>query len=156
MATAPLLLCTRDDVLQRFNGDSGIAQLLNNGSNLPNYTTLDRAIEDASAEIAAACGNNYKIWTAANDVPAYVRRLAVNLAIYWCWYYGTHGKAVPEEVKAQYEKALAQADKIEKGQRGLGNEPNPKARRAGRIDNSDCGRRAVYSTWRRAGYLGAR
>lgn len=138
------------------NGDDSLAQLLNDGTNQPNNTTLDRAIEDASGEVAAACGNNYKIWTVAGAVPQHVVRLAAILAIYWCWFYGSHGKAVPVEVKDQYLRTIDLLTKIEKGQQGLGAEPNPPARRAGRIDNSDGGRRATYAAFRCGGYLGRR
>lgn len=137
--------------------DETLAQVLDNGTGNPNTDLLDRAIEDASGDVASSVGNQYRIWTATGSFPHWIKRLAVTRAVYYCWLWGANGKAVPERIRQAFEDTERQLERIETGKKGLGDDPDPPARRSpARIDNSDGGRRAVYATWRRAGYLGAR
>lgn len=155
---APILyVCTRDDVIRAFGGAKYVAQAIPDGNGEINYDQLDDARRFASGDVAAHCGNSFLVWNQAAEFPQFIVQLATVLAVRWCWWIGTQGKAVPEPVQQEYEKTLARLEKIEQGKIGLGAEPNPPAR-VGRypIDNSDCGRRAVYGTWRRAGFLGRR
>lgn len=155
---APILnVCTRDDVIRAFGGERYLKEALTDGNGDINLPQLDDAIKFASGDVSAHCGNSFRIWNTTWEFPQFVVMQAAVLAVRWCWWIGTQGKAVPEPVEREYERTLERLDKVGKGEIGLGAEPNPPAR-GGRypIDNSDGGRRATYGTFRRAGYLGRR
>lgn len=155
---APILkVCTHDDVIRAFGGERYLKEALSDGNGDVNTPQLDDAIDFASGDVAAHCGNSFRIWLGAGEFPQYVRMMGSVLAVRWCWWIGTQGKAVPEPVEQEYKNTLERLQKVGKGELGLGAEPNPPARIARYpIDNSDCGRRAVYSTFRRGGLLGRR
>lgn len=155
---APILfVCTRDDVKRAFGGEKFVAQAIPDGNGDINNDQLDDARKFASGDVAAACGNSFKIWNQAAEFPQYIVMIAAVLAVRWCWFIGTQGKGVPKTIQDEYDRLLTRLEKIADAGTGLGADPDPPARH-GRypIDNSDCGRRAVYSTWRRAGLLGRR
>ena len=157
MAATPLLIVQHADLITRFGDDTTVAQVLDDGTGNYNATLMDRAIEDASGDVAASCGNNFKLWLAAGSFPQWVKKLCAIRAMYYCWLYGSNGKAIPEKLRQAFEDTTADLEKIEQGRKSLGDDPDPPARRArAPIDNSDGGRRAVYSVWRRAGLLGGR
>jgi hypothetical protein len=156
---APIInICTREGVIKAFGGLKAIVQAIPNGDGTDVDTdTLDKAIQYASGDVAAHCGNSFKVWNQAGEFPQFIVMIAEVLSVKWVWFMGSTGKATPEKVQTEYEKGLERLKSIAKAEIGLGASPDPPARQ-GRypIDNSDCGRRAVYSTWRRAGYLGRR
>lgn len=157
MAATPLKIIVHADLITRFGDDETVAQVLDNGTSNYNTELMDRAIEDASGDVAASCGNNFKLWLAQGAFPQWVKRLTAIRAIYYCWLYGSNGKAIPEKIVQAYDNTTAELEKVEQGKKGLGDDPDPPARRARLpIDNSDGGRRAVHSVWRRAGLLGGR
>jgi len=158
MALNPLEICTQDDVIARLGGEKVANQLLDpQGTANRDTSLIQRAIRDASAMVAMSCGNNFKIWLAGPDWPQSVVLLTALIAVYLCWQYGSQGQAVPADVVTSFTYAQSQLQKIESGQILLGEEPNPQARRVRRpIDNSDCGRRWVYSVSRVYGPTGRR
>lgn len=148
--------CERDDVIKWIGGADAVAQLLD-PQRTGTYDTalLDKAIEAASGDVAASCGNQFKIWAAVGAFPQLVVRLCAQIAAYWVWYFGTNNKSVPEKVERQYERTMLMLEKIETNQIGLGADVPPPARKVrGPIENSDCGERAVHSVVRRSGFLG--
>ena len=160
MATPPLNFLTDAEVIEAFGGEAELRQCLNvpdavalTSANVPK---LRQAIEDACGDIAASAGNQFKIWLAQNDPPQWIRRLARQRAVYYLWGTGTHGKAIPENVRQLYSDTTRELIRVEEGKKFLGADPNPAARRVGPVDNSDCGRRAVWRVFRRAGFLGGR
>lgn len=152
MALNPLEICTQEDVISRLGGAKVAAQLLD-PNQTGNYDTalIQRAIRDASSMVALSAGNNFRIWSAGPNWPQAVVLLTTLIAVYLCWQYGSQGQAVPADVVTSFTYAQSQLQKIEAGQILLGDDPNPPARRVGRINNSECGTRYVYSTARAYG-----
>lgn len=155
---APIIrICTADDVKRAFGGEKHLKQAISDGNGEYDAQQLDDAIVFASGDVSSGCGNHFKIWNAAGEYPQHIVKLAAVMAVRWCWWIGTQGKAVPEPVQDEYKRCLDECARIAEAKVGLGADPNPPARRARQpIDNSDGGRRAVYAIWRRAGYLGRR
>ena len=158
MALNPLELCSQQDVIDRLGGAKVAAQLLDpNQTGNSDTALIQRAIRDASSMVAMSCGNNFRIWLAGPNWPQAVVLLTTLIAVYLCWQYGSQGQAVPADVVTSFTYAQSQLQKIESGQILLGEEPNPQARRLRPpIDNSDCGRRWVYSVSRVYGPTGRR
>lgn len=157
MAAPILYVCTREDVIRAFGGAKHVAECIPDGNGDINYEQLDDARKFASGDCSAHSGNSFKIWNQAGEFPQFLVMIATVLAVKWVWWIGTQGKGVPKEVQDEYNLQLERLKEVAKAGTGLGADPDPPARH-GRypIDNSDCGRRAVWGTWRRAGYLGRR
>lgn len=152
MALNPLEICTQDDVISRLGGAKVAAQLLDpNQTGNYDTTLIQRAIRDASSLVAMSVGNNFKIWIQSGVFPQAVVVLTAMIAVYLAWSYGTQNQAVPADAVTNFQYAQSQLAKVESGQILLGDDPNPPARRVGRIDNSECGTRYVYRTARAYG-----
>jgi hypothetical protein len=156
MALTPVYLCSQQAVIDRMGGAVAAAQVLD-----PNQTgtydtgLLDRARFDASADVMAAAGNRVKLWLDSNNVPQWVESLTAWLGAWYAWNEGTKGKAIPENVQKKYDEIKTKdLENLRRGETGTGygEPPVRTALRPSPIDNSDEGRRAVYSTFRRSGW----
>ena len=148
-------LCTREQVIERLGGDEAAAQLLDpHRTGSLDTAVLDGAIADATGDVEAAYGARFAALAASAVVPAKVVRIATQLAVYYCWQRGGRNLAMPEGVKQMYGNARGDLERIEASESGPGGTPTSRFPRE--IDNSFGGRRAVWSTWRRAGPNGAR
>ncbi len=152
----PLQLCSPQDVIDRFGGAAALRQCLDpTGTGNIDQAILSRAIEDASADVAAAAGNKAKLWLLdPTSLPPFVTRLVADRAIYYCWKYGTHGKGIPEHIQTGYERNNEEMRLLETVRKGFGGPVEPKDRTTpSSLDNSDQGRRMVLSSWRRSGFV---
>lgn len=149
-------LCTDQDVIDRFGGAAALRQCLDpTGTGNIDQAILNRAIDDASADVMAASGNKAKLWLLDTaSIPRFVVRLVADRAIYYCWKYGTHGKGVPEAIQTAYEHNNEEMRLLEKVRKGLGGPVEPKDSTAiSRVDNSHGGRRMVHTAWQRSGFV---
>ena len=148
-----MALITHDQAIEGLGGIEAATQLLDpNRTGSLDYTLLDGAIADAEGDCAAAYGSRYVEITV--NPPAKIVRILRQLTAYYAWGRGPRNLTMPELVKQLYGAARADLERIEASQSGPGG--NPRSRFPTAVDNSDCGRRAVYSTWRRAGINGGR
>lgn len=149
-------LCTSQDVIDRFGGAAALRQCLDpTGTGNIDQAILNRAIEDASGDVTASAGNKAKLWLLdPSAVPPFVVRLVADRAIYYCWKYGTHGKGIPDHIQTAYEHNNEELRLLESVRKGLGGplEPNDRTTTT-KIDNSDGGRRVVYSSWKKSGFI---
>lgn len=155
MPLDPVYLCTRQDVIDRFGGAGDLTQALD-----PNQTgsydadLLDRARLDAASDVMAAGGNKVKLWTVDPEkIPQWVVKLASQRSLVYVWDYGTNGKARSESIKMHWEASERDLDRLRRDETGTGyGEPPSRNLRPRPIDNSDGGRRAVHSSFRRSGW----
>jgi len=151
----PLLyLITQADIVDRFGGAEWLTQALDpHQTGTYDTTILDRARADASGNAMSAAGNRVKLWMVdPSAIPQDVIALTAKRAVVYCWDYGTHGKVRPEQVQKYYEETEAAFDRWRKGEAGTGYGEPPVRTGLRPIDNSDCGRRMVYSTFARSGW----
>ena len=148
-------LCTREQVIERLGGDEAAAQLLDpHRTGTLDTAVLDGAIADATGDVEAAYRARFAALAASAVIPAKIVRIATQLAVYYSWQRGGRNLAMPELVRQAYGAARTDLERIEASESGLGGAPTSRFPRE--IDNSFGGRRAVWSTWRRAGPNGAR
>lgn len=150
-----IYLCERSDIIERAGKSPATTQIadpLRTGTY--DTTILDLARKDASSDVMAAAGNRCKIWL-ETTIPQWIVKLTAERAVYYAWFHGSAGKAVPEEVKVRcwdnVEKAL---DNLRKGETGpgYGETPTRYSPSAAQRDPSDGGRRFVYSSFGRSGW----
>ena len=148
-----MALLTRAQLIQRIGGDAAAAQLLDpNKTGSIDTDMLDSAIADAEGDVSAALGARY---AAISSNPSQkIVRIAGQLAVYYAWGRGPRNLTMPETVRQLYGAAKADLERIEASDSGPGGTPTSRFPTA--IDISAGGRRAVYSTWRRAGINGGR
>ena len=148
-----MALITRAQLIEALGGDQAAAQLLDpNRTGDVDNSMLDASIADAEGDIEAAYGVGYA--NVSSNPSQKLQRICKQLAVYYAWGRGSRNVAMPENVKQFYGNARLDLERIEARESGPGG--NPVSRFPTAIDNSDGGRRAVYSVWRRAGILGAR
>ena len=147
--TDPIYLCERADVIDRWGGAEWLTQALDpHQTGSYDTATLDRARLDASGDAMAAAGNKAKLWAQGTVVPQWVVTLVARRAAVYVWDYGTHGKVRPDGVQKMYDEGEAAFANLRDGKTGTGPQ-EPKNRNAiTPIDNSDCGRRFVYGSFR--------
>lgn len=152
---ATIYLCSQQDVIDRFGGPSALAQCLDpGGTGSIDTALLDRARADASGDCLKSAGNKFSTGQIdPNDPPQWLIRIAAQRSVYYCWIYGSHGKAVPENVKQIYESTTQELQRLEDNRTGVG-PTQPQDRTTIRpIDNSDYGRRMTLSVWRRGDWM---
>ena len=148
-----MALLTRAQLIQRLGGDPSAAQLLDpNQTGTVDNDMLDSAISDAEGDVAAALGSRYL--AVSSNPSAKIVRIMGQLATYYAWGRGPRNLTMPETVRQLYGAAKADLERIEASESGPGGSPTSRFPTA--IDISAKGRRAVYSTWRRAGINGSR
>lgn len=148
-----MALITRAQLISALGGDVAAAQLLDrNQDGVADDELLDEAIAEATGDIEASYGTRYASF--ASNPSAKLQRIAKQLATYYSWGKGASNLARPENVKSDYGSARQDLRDIESSASGPGG--SPLSRYPSDLDNSDGGRRAVYSTFRRAGVLGGR
>lgn len=148
-----MALLTHAELIEALGGGEAAQQLLD-----PNRTgqvddgMLDGAIADAEGDVEAAHGARF-LAIVANPSKK-IRRIMRQLACYYAWFRGPKNLVMPDLVKQGYGSARQDLKEIEASLSGPGG--NPASRFPTTIDNSQGGRRAVFSTWRRGGINGGR
>lgn len=148
-----MALITKSQLISALGGDVAAAQLLDrNQDGVADDDLLDEAVAEAVGDVEAAYGARYASF--ASNPSAKLQRIAKQLAVYYSWGKGASNLAMPEIVRQLYGAARQDLKDIESSASGPGG--SPLSRYPSDLDNSDGGRRAVYSTFRRAGVLGGR
>lgn len=148
-----MALVTHPELIQRLGGDEAASQLLDpNRTGAYDTSILDGAIEDAEGDVQAAVGARFQTYSATSPPPLKIKRILLQLAVYYSWQRGARNMAIPQNVVAMKIDARADLDKLEESKSGPGG--TPVSRFNNTVDNSYGGGRAVYSTWRRAGING--
>ncbi len=105
------LYCTAQDLTTRFNEAELIQLTDRNNVGSIDYTVLDQAIADATAEI-----NGYlTAYLPLATVPANLVRIGCDLARYYLY-----DDAVTEQVQARYDQAIKYLVKVAEGKISLG------------------------------------
>ena len=155
---AAILVCTDQDVIDRFGGQDRINQALDpNKTGVYDATVLLKARQDASADVESYVGERMVIW-GASSFPQKIIRIAASLACYYVWQYGSGGQALSDGVRKLKEDCIDELEKIGQGKAGTG-QPTPAARFAGRggVDMSQGGVKVSTATMRYSGgILGGR
>lgn len=152
-----MALITRAQLEDRLGGPTAARQLLDpQDTSAPDGTgvyndALDASIADAVGDCEASYSTRYA--DIASHPTAKLQRIALQLATYYAWGRNPN-KVMPETVKQFYGAARADLRDIENSASAPGGDPLSRFPRT--IDNSDFGRRAVYSSWRRGGPNGGR
>lgn len=153
-----ILVCTDQDVIDRFGGQDQLNQALDpNKTGVYDTTTLLKARLDASADVESYVGERMVVW-GASSFPQKVIRLAASLAVYYVWQYATGGQAIPDGIRKLKEDCVDELEQIGRGKAGTGT-PTPPARFAGRggVDMSQGGVKVCTATMRYSGgILGGR
>jgi len=103
--------CTAQDLIDRFSEAELIQLSDRNNTGSIDYTVLDQAIADATAEI-----NGYlTAYLPLATVPANLVRIGCDLARYYLY-----DDAVTEQVQARYDQAIKYLVQVAKGQISLG------------------------------------
>lgn len=146
-------LCSRDDVVAILGNAATARQLLPKaGTATYDEAAIDNCIEMADADVAAAYGQRYA--AISSSPPAKIRFLSARLAAVYCWQRGARNLAMPDSVEQMLKDVGLELQRIGDSETSPGG--SPVSRYPARIDNTRGGRRAVVSTWRRAGLLGGR
>ena len=112
---------------------------------------LDRAISDAEGDVSAAYGSRFNDIT--SNPSTKLVRIILQLVPYYAWLKGPKNLVMPELVKQSLWLSQSRSKRYRKVRVSPGG--TPKSRFPTAVDNSQYGRRAVYSTWRRGGINGA-
>lgn len=148
-----MALLSREQLIEALGGDSAAQQLLDpNRTGSVDTVLLDGAIDDAEGDVEAAYGARFV--AISSNPPKKLVRIMRQLGVYYAWGRGPKNLVMPETVRQLYGAARQDLRDIETSESGPGG--NPTSRFPTVIDGSDGGRRAVYSTWRRAGINGGR
>jgi len=108
--------CTYADVTMQL-ADQDITDLSDDsGVGALDADVVDRAIDDADAEIDGYLGSRYALPLAST--PAILRKLSVDVAIYNL--YSRRGNTIPDVRKDRYDKAVTLLDGIRAGDVSLG------------------------------------
>lgn len=118
-------LCTAADVYTRAGGQAALSQLIDpQSTGTYSTTTLNIAIADASNYVISAAGVQAQLAGYSQaDVATYFPELvtvAAQLAIVFCWDYGTSGRARPDGVQRFWDTGNQMLDNIQERRRKLG------------------------------------
>lgn len=150
-----MALLSHGQLIERLGGAEAAAQLLDpNRTGSYDTSVLDGAIADATGDVEAALGARFAAYASGATIPAKIVRIASQLAVYYCWQRGARNLAIPQNVIEMLRNARIDLERLEASESGPGG--NPVSRFPTAIDNSQGGRRAVFSTWRRGGVNGGR
>jgi hypothetical protein len=122
------------------------------GSTSYDDEAVSSCIEMSDADVAAAYGQRYA--AISSSPPPKLRFLSARLAAVYCWQRGSQNLAMPESVDQMLKDVRLELRAIGDSETSPGGQPV--SRYPARIDNTQGGRRAVVSTWRRGGLLGGR
>jgi len=114
--------CDMDDVLDQLDEATLIQLTDDEDAGGPNSARLTRAINDAEALIDSYCGARYSV--PFGTVPAIVRKIAVEIAIYNLY---ARRQGAPEGRKERYEEAVSFLKDVAAGKVSLGVQPAPEA-----------------------------
>lgn len=108
--------CELADLEEQISEDELIALSDDAGAGIVDVSVTARAIADADAVVDAYCQDRYTV--PLTPVPAMIRRLAVDIAIYN--FYSRRDDTAPEIRKDRYKEAIRFLEKVSKGEIGLG------------------------------------
>lgn len=149
----PNYISSRDDVINRLGSPEVVRQLLDPGkTGSLNYAVVDLARQDSAGDVQATLESKFKLYADGN-YPQKIQRLDAKIAIKHL--YANLRAPAPADVLKDYGEAIRQLERIEAGESAPGS-PFAQTRLHRTVDNSDGGRRATYSAFRRGGLLGAR
>lgn len=106
------MYCDVDDLISATSEQDLIQLTDDEGSGAYNASRINDAITSAQAEIDGYCMVRYSGQIPFDPVPDLVKSLCVEIAIYNLY---KRRKAVDDEIKDRYEKAVATLDKISRG-----------------------------------------
>ncbi len=95
------MYCTKADILEQLDEDILVQLTDDNDTGSADDAVIQRAIDDAAAEIDAYCGMRYPV--PFDPVPAIIRKVCVEMSI--CNLYARR-QGVPEDRKARYDAAV--------------------------------------------------
>lgn len=154
------LFCTDQDVITRLGGEEEARKLGNVplGTAVTSATCpqLDVAKQDATADVQSALGSRWHVFYANDQAKLVITRTTAWLAVQKFWLSCAGGQAMPEHLRNETTAAQEKLGQFKRPDQLFGGNPDPPSRIAGIVDNSDHGRRMVYSTCRRGGFLGGR
>ncbi len=113
--------CIKDDILEQLDEDTLIQLTDDSDAGVVDDTVIDRAIEDADAEINGYCGARYSI--PFLPVPDRIRSLSVDIAVYNIC---SRRQGAPDHRKERYSNAIKFLEKVADGNVSLG-EDDPDA-----------------------------
>jgi phage gp36-like protein len=115
--------CTKDDLIPaRLSEKTALELTAESGSEI-NYTTIDKAIAAADAEIDSYIGKQYRVPVVEPSVR--LIDLSITVALYKL--YSTRGTEIgmPEVIRTNYEDAIAFLKDVRDAKETLGIEPEP-------------------------------
>ncbi len=135
MPSAPdLVLCSAQDVIDCFGGGQEALAIMNKWARGATTTfdqsTLTRPILTASARVAKACGNKYRLDYSA-DVTVYpqdIRTMTSIEAVYFFAMFQGQLQAIPEGLKLAISDNRTEMDKIATGKTGTSPQKMPGSR----------------------------
>jgi phage gp36-like protein len=81
---------------------------------------VEKALRDAESEAASAIELVYDLGDPRLDESLVLEDYKLKLAVYHAYKIGTAGQAIPQDVRDDYDKAIAWFDKLANRQRGAG------------------------------------
>jgi phage gp36-like protein len=118
---------TRDDVLARYEAETVDRVCWEKDTSAPDYTKLDRALEDSAAEIDSYVSTRFPV--PVNPTPLILRNINIDLALYSA---ALTADKMFEELQRRADSWRKHLAMIAKGQAGLGvredsspNDPSP-------------------------------
>ena len=114
------MYCTLADIQDQLD-DQVIIELTDDaGAGTIDTAVVDRAVEDADAEVNGYCATRFSV--PFSPVPPRIRAISVDIAIYNLF---SRRQAVPEERQTRYDNAKAYLANIAKGLVSPGVQPPP-------------------------------
>jgi len=83
---------------------------------------LDAVRRAAEADVRSIIGVSYVLSDATLNAAPLISELALTVAVYWAYWKGTGGQAVPDEVKGAYDNARRALGELRDGPRMPGTE----------------------------------
>lgn len=154
------LFCTDEQVITRLGGEEEARKLgnvpLGTAVNSTSCPQLLASREDATADTQSALGSRWHVFYANDQAKLVIVRTCAWLAVGYFWKACAGGQALPEHLRDEVAAAKEKLQQFKQPDQLFGGNPDPPSRIAASIDNSDGGRRMVYTTCRRGGFLGGR
>ena len=118
---------TKEKLEAALGGATVLRDLLDkDGDGVADDALVEKAIRDAESEAASAVEVVYDLNDPRLDDSLVLEDYKLKLAVYHVYKIGTSGQAIPQDVRDDYDKAIAWFDKLANRQRGAG-VPNPPA-----------------------------